>query len=30
MALMEMDPANYTMFVKIGSYNLTKDFRVIE
>ncbi|HET7706603.1 MAG TPA: GWxTD domain-containing protein [Thermoanaerobaculia bacterium] len=28
--LMDMDPANYTMFVKIGSYNLTKDFRVIE
>ncbi len=28
--LMDMDPASYTMFVKIGSYNLTKDFRVIE
>jgi len=28
--LMDMDPANYTIFVKIGSYNLTKDFRVIE
>jgi GWxTD domain-containing protein len=28
--LMEMDPANYTLFVKIGSYNLTREFRVIE
>ena len=28
--LMEMDAANYTLFVKIGSYNLTKEFRVIE
>jgi len=28
--LMDMDPANYTMFVNIGGYNLTKDFRVIE
>lgn len=28
--LMEMDPANYTMFVKVEGYNLTKDFRVIE
>jgi GWxTD domain-containing protein len=28
--LMDLDPANYTMFVTIGSYNLTKDFRVIE
>lgn len=26
--LAEMDPGNYTLFVKIGPYNLTKEFRL--
>ena len=28
--LMDMEPASYALFVKIGQYNLTRDFRVVE
>ncbi|HUP46169.1 MAG TPA: GWxTD domain-containing protein [Thermoanaerobaculia bacterium] len=28
--LMDMEPASYALFVRIGQYNLTKDFRIIE